>query len=182
MRQGSNRSIAAMLCIALAASGCSTTTQVWTGETAVSSMLSVVEPGDRVLLVRQSGRDLYCPFERADAEFLYGCRDPVVLRDILELRFRRMDGERRMTLADLRPGDTVTVTMRSGDVRELRLAAVDADTLRGEQMVVAIDQIDRLTVTRVSGARSLGMMMAVVAAVATVGAYFFVRQLADSES
>lgn len=182
MRQATNRSIAAMLCIALAASGCSTTTQVWTGETAVSSMLSEVEPGDRVLLVRQSGPDLYCPFERADAEFLYGCRDPVVLRDIQELRIRRMDGERRLTLPDLEPGDRLTVTLRSGEVMEFRLAAVDADVLRGGQVAVAIEEIDRLTVRRVSGARTTGLVLGVVATVATIGLYLLVRQLANSES
>jgi hypothetical protein len=181
MRQVSRQYIAAIACIALVASGCSTTTRVWTGDTSVSATLPHIGPGDSVLLIRPDGADLYCRFERVDVEFLYGCRYPVALQDIQELRPRRVDGERRMVLSDLRLGDAVAVTMRSGEVWQFRLDAVEAGTLRGEQVAVAIDQIDRLTVTRVSGARSLGLIAGVATAVATVGFYLLMRQLAGPE-
>jgi hypothetical protein len=167
MPQGARRTVVAVLGIVLVASGCTTTARVWTGDTSAAAVLPQVERGDRVLLVL-AGPDLHCPITGFDAEFVYGCKGPVALRDIQEVRFRRMDGEATLTLRDLRPKDWATVTMRSGQVSRFRITAIESGTLRGEGVEVVLSDVDRMTITRnppSPGARAvlIGLGTAVVA-------------------
>lgn len=179
MHQVFNRSIVGLMGIVLVASGCSTTTRVWVGDTTAASVLPQVEPGDRILLIRPGGDDLDCSFKGADAEFVYGCRDPVARDDISEVRFRRIAGRRALTLPDLRVGDKATVTMRSGEVRVFTIAAVDASVLRGEDVDVAISQVRDIDVTRISGARTLGVVVAVVVVAGGIVAMLMLNQISD---
>jgi hypothetical protein len=74
----------------------------------------------------------------------------------------------------LKPGDTVRFTMRTGEVRWLKLSAVEADTLTGKYLdsadptaivQVAVADIQSLQVKKVSWVRSVGAGLGVVAAV-----------------
>src|SRR5919108_3473894 len=106
-----------------------------------------VKRGDRLLLVRE-GQDLSCRITGFDAEFVYGCKYPVALRDISEVRFRKLDGKNMFTLPDLRPGDEVTVHLVNGDARRFLFVAVDGGSIRGEHDEVLISQVDRAEVVR----------------------------------
>jgi hypothetical protein len=155
MRQRFKASTASMLAILLAASGCQLSptrplddqTPVWLGDTSAASVLPQVEAGDAVLVVRKNGREQHCQFVRADAQFMYGCRDPLDVQDLRELRFRKLDGRSTITLPDLRRGDYVTAMLRSGAQRSFRVETVDADVVRGRQVVLAIKDISSLART-----------------------------------
>ena len=156
MRQGFARAVVALVSIALLG-GCTSTGRLWTGTTETAEVLPLVKRGDRVLLVRE-GQDLNCPITGFDAEFVYGCRDPVMLRDIREVRFRKLDGESIYTLTDLRMGDELRVTMRSGETKRFIVTAVDGEVLRGEDVDELTadagrgDQLGRLQRDNPSGA------------------------------
>jgi hypothetical protein len=141
MRQELRLSVVTLLGIALVVSGCSTTTSVWTDEitvTPVAAVLPKLERGEDVRVIMKSGRNLYCRVERVDAEFLHGCSRPVALADISELRVGAKAGAHTMALKDLRRGDEVKVTTRSGDVKEFTITRVGQNMLRGEQVEVVM--------------------------------------------
>ena len=183
MRQGFARLVVALASIALA-SGCTSTGRLWAGTTAPAEVLPQVRRGDRVLLVRE-GQNFSCPVTGFDAEFVYGCRDPVLLREILEVRFRKRDGRSTLTLPDLRRGDQLEVTLRSGDTKRFTFVAIEDEVLHGEDVEVAIDQVERATVIRNAvkpGARKVVTAIAAVVVVAGVAfVYVMARMMAAGD-
>jgi hypothetical protein len=184
MRQRCNLTIASLLCILLAVTGCTSTARVWMGDTSAAVVLPQVGRSDRVLLVMRTGQDRACPIKGFDAEFVYGCKAPVALRDIHEIRFRRLNGERAMTLSDLRKGDQVTVDLRGGDVRQFLVSSVDANVLRGDGFEVMVSEIDRMRVTRnplKPGAHNVLAGLGIVAAVAFMSFVYMLSQIGGTE-
>lgn len=185
MRQGFARSVVVLMSIAFVASGCTSTARLWTGSTATAEVLPQVKPADRVLLVREGSQDLHCRVTSFDAELVYGCRDPVWLRDIREVRYRKLDGKSVLTLPDLRAGDELTLRMRSGETRRFLLVSVDDGVLRGEDVEVMISEIDRATVVRNPGkpgaAKVVAGIVTVVVVAAAVVAYAMAKALAEDE-
>lgn len=182
MRQGFARSIVALVSIALA--GCTTTGHLWMGTTETAEVLPQVRRGDRVLLVRD-GQDFSCPVSGIDAEFFYGCREPVLLRDIQEVRIRKRDGESMYTLADLRAGDELTLRMRSGERKRFLLVSVGEGVLRGEDVEVMTSAVDSATVVRNPVKPGAGGVVTAIAGVVTVAGliilYPIVKGLGNDE-
>ena len=52
-----------------------------------------------------------------------------------------------VTVPDLEPGDRVTVTMRSGDVKKFRLESITSDILRGGGVEVAVREAQSIMAT-----------------------------------
>lgn len=188
MRPGLVRHIVFMLSVVFAATGCTTTARVWTGSTAPAAVLPELERGDRLLLLTNAGREHHCPLKGFDAQFFYGCKDPVLLSDVREMRVRRVDGHRMVTVPDLEPGDRVTVTMRSGDVRKFRLETITSDILRGGGVEVAVREAQSILATHNPPStgnqvpRRIIMGIAVVAAAAALIQYgILLNSLGDEE-
>jgi hypothetical protein len=183
LRQGFARSIVALVSIALLG-GCTTTGRLWTGTTEPAEVLPQVRRGDRVLLVRE-GQDYNCPVTGFDTEYVYGCRDPVALRDIQEVRFRKRDGRSVLTLSDLRRGDQLEVTLRSGDTKRFTFVAVEGEVLGGEDVEVMLGEVDHATFRRNGmkpGAKKVLIVAATVVVVAGAAfVYFMARVLGGEE-
>lgn len=182
MRQLCRLAVAATTSLSLVLGGCTTMTPVWTGDTTAPVALARVKPGDRVTLVLDSGRKSICQVRRIDAEQVsggYGCQKAVAVEDIREVRYRNIDGQRTLTLPDLRAGDRLTLITRAGETRRIRLRSVDAGVLRGEQESIAVADIGNLEVRRISAGRTAGAIVGGILGVAAVGFYALVRSLED---
>jgi hypothetical protein len=182
MRQGIRRTAVVVVSIALVASGCTTTSRVWIGGTSAAAVLPRVDENDHVRLLMRSGQDRNCRIRGYDAEFVYGCKDPVALQDIQEVRVRRLDGSPVLTVADLRLDDELTVHMRNGDMKRFRLQAIEAGVLRGEGIEVMVSEVDRATVTRdPERPGTLRVLVNVAAVMAAAGAVFVYLVVKGSE-
>lgn len=185
MRQGIRRLVVVASCIALGASGCTSTSRVWMGDTTAAAALPEAKRGDRVLLLLRDGSTRLCPVQGYDAEFFYGCRDPVSMTDIEEVRFRRFAGEPAITLSDLAPGHAVTIRTTARDTRHFLLTGIDANSLQGEDVEVALSEVAGMVATRhplKPGARTVLTSLAGLAVGAgLVMLYVLSRVAANSE-
>jgi hypothetical protein len=80
-------------------------------------------------------------------------------------------------MPEVATGDTVVVTLKSGEVRRMKVESVDATTLTGRILdsarkgtitQLALTDVQSMRVTRVSGWRTGGLAVGVVVAVAVV--------------
>lgn len=134
-----------------------------------------------MLLLLQSGARTACHVNRIEAERLYGlygCRDGIDMRDVREVKFREIDGQRAISLPELRPRDRVTVTLRSGEVQRFRVTSVDDVALHGRRHTIALRDIESLQVSRVSLLRTGGLVIGTIA-VALLGLLLYLLEQAE---
>jgi hypothetical protein len=83
----------------------------------------------------------------------------------------------------LKPGDTVRVTLKSGQVRRLKVAVAGHETLTGQDLdaagntsiQIALADVQTLEVRKVSSGKTVGLGLAIIAGiVAVLYALFFI--------
>lgn len=110
----------------------------------------------------------------------------LVLAGCSTTRTVALGGVPGMAVPNVKAGDSVRIVMKSGEVRRLKLSAVDANTLTGKDLdargsattvQIAMTDVQSLEARRFSTGRTAGLTIGVIVAIATlvVGALVYAQ-------